>query len=209
MPNMNLKGEGMKMPQPGVRPGGTQPMQSSQMKLVIIIVGAVLLLAAAAFVLNKSGVVHLWGKKKAAPAVVTLPAEQASPTSDTQMVAPTEQLSPIENKTKVESPASKKAEMFAKKSLELKQGKTPATEKKSMQGAGNFTVQISSWIDKAKATMIAKIFEDAGFDSFVETAGKQHRVCIGRYATRDEAKSHGEKMVHMLENNYTIITIGK
>lgn len=198
MPNLNVKGDAPKGGGSSSGGGGGIP------KIVIIIVGAIVALGAIAFILNTTGIVKLWGKKKATPQVVSVPVDNFEPiTQDTTPVMQeqppiTEQAMPSleENLTKVESsarPAPRK--------------QTP--EKQMVRGTGMYTVQISSWPSRDKADILAKIFSDAGFDAFVEPLGSYYRVCVGHFETKADARSQMERMEHMLESRPVIAKVGK
>ncbi|MFA6456860.1 MAG: SPOR domain-containing protein [Bacteroidota bacterium] len=199
MPNLNVKGDAPKGGGSSAAGGG-----GGIPKIAIIIVGALVALGALAFILNTTGIVKLWGKKKPTPQVVALPSENYEPvTQDTTQVAQeqpavTEQASPAmeENLTKVESsarPGTRKS----------------APAKNIVRGTGMYTVQISSWPSKDKADIMVKIFTDAGFDTFVEPMGSYFRVCVGHFETKADAKSQMEKMEHMLESRPVIARVGK
>jgi len=199
MPNLNVKGDAPKAAGSSSSGGG-----GGIPKIVIIIVGTIVALGAIAFILNTTGIVKLWGKKKPAPQVVALPTENYEPvTQDTsqvaeEQVAATEASAPAleENLTKVESTA-----------------RTPSNKtsssKQIVRGTGMFTVQISSWPVIEKARTQSEIFTDAGFDAFVEPLGNYYRVCVGRFETKADAKAQLEKMEHMLESRPVIAKVGK
>ncbi|NUN70599.1 MAG: SPOR domain-containing protein [Bacteroidetes bacterium] len=199
MPNLNVKGDAPKGGGASAAGGGGIP------KVVIIILGAVVALAAVAFILNTTGIVKLWGKKKVTPQVVALPQDNFSPvTADTTTVpvdaAMTEEPAPAvaeENLTKVETSA---------RPMPRKQA---APVKGMVKGTGAYTVQISSWPSRERAEVIARIFSDAGFDAFVEPMGSYHRVCVGRFETKTDAKLQMDKMEHMLESRPVIAKLGK
>lgn len=198
MPNLNVKGDAPKGGGSSAGGGGGIP------KIVIIIVSAIVALGAIAFILNTTGIVKLWGKKKATPQVVSVPTDNFEPISqDTTPVvqeqpAITEQISPSteENLTKVESSA---------RPMPRKQ----ALSQRTVRGTGMYTVQISSWPSQDKADILAKIFSDAGFDAFVEPLGSYYRVCVGHFETKADARSQMEKMEHMLESRPVIAKVGK
>jgi cell division septation protein DedD len=197
MPNLNVKGDAPKGGGSAAGGGGGVP------KIAIIILAAVVGLGAIAFVLNTTGIVKLWGKKKATPQVVSLPTDNFEPVSqDTTQVAQeqapvTEEVPAMtENLTKVES----SARSFPKKS---------APARNIVRGTGMYTVQISSWPSQDKADIMVKIFSDAGFDAFVEPMGSYFRVCVGRFETKADAKAQMEKMEHMLESRPVIAKVGK
>jgi cell division septation protein DedD len=198
MPNLNVKGDAPKGGGPLAAGGGGIP------KIVIIIVVAIVALGAIAFILNTTGIVKLWGKKKATPQVVALPEDNFQPvTQDTIPVVQEQQgteeqsvPSMAENLTKVESSARTAS-------------RKPLPAKNMVRGTGMFTVQISSWPSQDKADILAKIFSDAGFDAFVEPMGSYYRVCVGRFETKADANSQMQKMEHMLESRPVIAKVGK
>lgn len=199
MPNLNVKGDAPKASGSSSSGGG-----GGIPKVVMIIAGMIIALGAIAFILNTTGIVKLWGKKKPAPQVVALPTENYSPvTQDTtqavlaQMATP-DTVSPVmdENLTKVEASART-------------QKSKPAAPKNIVHGTGMYTVQISSWPVAEKANAQAHVFTDAGFDAYVEPMGNYFRVCVGRFETKADAKSQLEKMEHMLESRPVVAKVGK
>ena len=199
MPNLNVKGDAPKASGTSSSGGG-----GGIPKVVIIIIGAVIALGAIAFILNTTGVVKLWGKKKPTPQVVALPTENYSPasqdTSHAVQAQPVtaEPVSPAldENLTKVEASA--------------RQGTSKhPSQKNIVHGTGMYTVQISSWPVEEKATAQAHVFSDAGFDAFVDPMGNYFRVCVGRFETKSDAKSQLEKMEHMLESRPVVAKVSK
>lgn len=199
MPNLNVKGDAPKSSgSPASGGGGGLP------KTALIIVGAVVALGAAAFILNTTGIVKMWGKKKPAPQVVSIPTDSYQPvTQDTAQamaelaVAPDTAIPTAEeNLTKVETTAQpKSSKQKARKDI--------------VHGTGMFTVQISSWPVVEKANSQAQVFTDAGFDAFIEPMGNYYRVCVGRFETKSDAKSQMEKMEHMLESRPVVVKVGK
>lgn len=200
MPNLNVKGDAPKSAGTSSSSGGGGGLP----KTALIVVGAVLALGAVAFILNTTGIVKLWGKKKPAPQVVSIPTESYQPvTQDTaqamaEAVAAPDTAVPSmeENLTKVETHAQPKS------------GK-PKQRKDIVRGTGMYTVQISSWPVVEKASAQAQVFTDAGFDAFIEPMGNYFRVCVGRFETKADAKSQMEKMEHMLESRPVVVKVGK
>jgi cell division septation protein DedD len=145
----------------------------------------------------------VWGKKKPAPQVVSIPTESYQPvTQDTaQTMAeaiPAEANmvpAPEENLTKVETTAPPKSKQKPRKDI--------------VRGTGMYSVQISSWPVVEKANAQAQVFTDAGFDAFIEPMGNYFRVCVGRFETKADAKTQMEKMEHMLESRPVVVKVGK
>ncbi len=194
MPNLNVKGDSPR----AASSGAGSAAGGGASKVLIIVIVVVIALGAVAFVLNTTGVVKLWGKKKATPQVVAIPQDNFSPITTTpettQVVEQQAVEAPaiVENNTKVETTAP------------------PSSLKKHIvSGTGMYTVQISSWPIEATANMQAQVFTDAGFDAFVEPLGAYFRVCVGRFETKAEAKVHMEKMEPMLESRPVVAAVGK
>lgn len=194
MPNLNVKGESPR-PAPGAPSGGG----GGKSKTLIIVFVVIVALAGAAFILNTTGIVKLWGKKKAQPVLVTTPSETVTPMTEATPTPPpvdTMQENPAveENLTKLKSNATS----------------LPAAEPKKMivTGSGMYTIQISTWPTRTLAEKHADVFANAGFESFVEKRGAYFRVCIGRYETKKAARTRMAKMEHMLESMPLVSTVG-
>ncbi len=199
MPNLNVKGESGKAPS-GASGGG-----GGSSKLVLYLLLAVFAFAGIAFVLNTTGVVKLWGKKKAAPVVVDIPIEET-------YEPPVQQNSPLTNQTETTPSAAEQpgenstvVQPHGMKSPEPKQVKIKTSSE--ISGTGMFTVQIASFTSAEKANKLAAAYADAGYSSFVQHANGYFSVCIGRYESRASAKQEGEKLVPMLENNYAVVKV--
>jgi len=191
MPNLNVKGES-----PKASGGAAGSAGGGVSKVIIIVLVAVFALGAIAFVLNTMGVVKLWGKKKATPQVVALPADNFTPVTTPDTSQPVVQQA-------VEAP-------LTENSTKLEATAVPSSAVKNIvSGTGMYTVQISSWPVETKANAQAQVFTDAGFEAFVEPLGSYFRVCIGRYETKAEAKKQMEKMEPMLESRPVVAKVGK
>ncbi len=199
MPNLNVKGDA-----PKAGGGSAAAGEGGIPKVVLIAVIAIVALGAIAFILNTTGVVKLWGKKKPTPQVVALPEENYTPvTPDTAVYA--EQQSPATEESVMPLPGENTTTVETNARPETKK---PAP-KNIVSGTGMYTVQISSWPAEEKANAQARLFADAGFESFVEPLGNYYRVCVGRFETKADAKSQLEKMEHMLESRPVVAKIGK
>jgi cell division septation protein DedD len=194
MPNLNVKGESPK-PSSGPAPGGG----GGGSKLIITIIIVIVVLAGGAFILNTTGVVKLWGKKKAQPVVMNLPME--TPPAEIESAPETSTPPPAE-----ENPAV--AENLTKLEVNAKLGAGKQPQKMIVTGTGMYTIQISSWSSSELANKHAKMFADAGFETFVDQRGSYYRVCIGRYETKKAAREQSDKMEHMLESMPVISTVG-
>jgi cell division septation protein DedD len=194
MPNLNVKGESPK-PSSGPAPGGG----GGGSKLIVTIIIVIVVLAGGAFVLNSTGVVKLWGKKKAQPVVMNLPME--TPPAEVESAPETSSPPPAE-----ENPAV--AENLTKLEVNAKLGAGKQPQKMIVTGTGMYTIQISSWSSTELANKHAKMFSDAGFEAFVDQRGNYYRVCIGRYETKKAAREQSDKMEHMLESMPVISTVG-
>lgn len=199
MPNLNVKGDAPKASGSSSAGGG-----GGIPKVVIIIVATVVALGAIAFILNTTGIVKLWGKKKATPQVVALPTDNYSPVTQDSSQSVQAEMPAVDTAAPALEENLTKVETTSRPS----KGKT-SPSKNIVRGTGMFTVQISSWPAVEKANAQAQIFTDAGFDAFVEPLGNYYRVCVGRFETKSDAKSQLEKMEHMLESRPVVAKVGK
>jgi cell division septation protein DedD len=219
MPDLNLQEEGSleNLESSGEVGEVTPPTEEAPAKkgggmgMIVAVVVVLVVLGGGAFVLNKLGVVHLWGKKPA-PAVVQLsesqPAEQAAPqpteTAQTQMV----ETPPVDEKAK--APASGAATKPATKAASkpaAKEMPAPATANVGDM-KGEYTVQVSAWRDKAIAQEMVKRLGEAGYPAFVEDreykGGTWYTVRVGHYASRKEAESAVQNFGDELKSNFWI-----
>ncbi len=199
MPNLNVKGDAPKGgASSGAGGGGGIP------KMAIIAVAAVVALGVIAFVLNTTGIVQLWGKKKPVPQVVSLPTESYEPVAEETTQVAEEQ--PVTEDPALPALTDNLTRIETSRQPGLKTSKAPSA---MVRGTGMYTVQISSWPSREKATILAQIFTDAGFDAFTEPLGSYYRVCVGRFETKADARAQMEKMEHMLESRPVIAKVGK
>jgi cell division septation protein DedD len=189
------------------------------MGMILIVVLVLALLGGGAFVLNKLGVVHLWGKKPA-PAVVQLPEQQpaeqttaqATETNQTQMI----ETPPVDEKAKAPGQtAAKKGDQKSATKSTSKAAPKPAAKEMPAPAAtnvgdmkGEYTVQVSAWREKGIADEMVKRLGDAGYPAFVEDraykGGTWYTVRIGHYSSRKEAASAIQNFGEELKTNYWI-----
>jgi cell division septation protein DedD len=193
MPNLNVKGESPKPSSGGSAPGG-----AGGSKLLITIVIVIVVLAGAAFILNTTGVVKLWGKKKAQPVVMSLPAESAPVETITEPVV----TPPAEENKAVE-------ENLTKLEVNVRSAAGSQPQKMIVTGTGMYTIQISSWTTEEMANKHAQTFAVGGFESFVEQRGSYYRVCIGRFESKSAARNEAARIEHMLESMPVISTVSR
>jgi cell division septation protein DedD len=189
------------------------------MGMILIVVLVLALLGGGAFVLNKLGVVHLWGKKPA-PAVVQLPEQQpaeqttaqATESNQTQMI----ETPPVDEKAKAPGQtAAKKGDQKSATKPTSKAAPKPAAKEMPAPAAANvgdmkgeYTVQVSAWRDKGIADEMVKRLGEAGYPAFAEDraykGGTWYTVRIGHYASRKEAESAVQNFGEELKTNYWI-----
>ena len=191
MPNLNVKGESPRS-SAGESTGGGGGIP----KIVLIVVIALVAVGGLLFVLNTTGVVKLWGKKKPAPIVVNIPTEVSPP-----VVKDTAKAAPVTAKKKVETNAAMQNNL-TKLESNAQAGGT------MVMGTGNYTIQIASWPMQEKATSQADVFSSAGFDAFVSHRGGYYTVNVGRFESRKKARQKAESMAHMLESRFIIAKVG-
>jgi cell division septation protein DedD len=185
------------------------------MGMILVVVLVLAIVGGGAFVLNRLGVVHLWGKKPA-PAVVQLPDQQpadqaavqasGSESAQAQMI----ETPPVDEKAK----ASASGRMGDEKGGLKSSTKQPLKEMAAVSAAsfgdmkGEFTVQVSAWRDKGTADEMVRRLGEAGYPAFVEDreykGGAWFTVRIGRYASRKEAESAVQNFAEELKTNYWI-----
>jgi cell division septation protein DedD len=219
MPDLNLQEEGSLDNLDNSGDLGAEPTEEAPAKkgggmgMILVIVLVVALLGGGAFVLNKLGVVHLWGKKPA-PAVVQLPEEQPAEqataqnteTNQAQMI----ETPPVDEKAKAPASGQKGDTKTATKSSAKQPVKEmPAPTASNVSDMkGDFTVQVSAWREKATADEMVKRLSDAGYPAFVE--GRQYKdgmwytVRVGHYGSRKEAESAVQNFAEELKTNFWI-----
>ena len=191
MPNLNVKGESSR-PSAGESASGGGGIP----KVVLIVVIAIVAIGGLVFVLNTTGVVKLWGKKKPAPVVVNIPTQVPAPVAKDTM--------------KAEASKTKKnvdANAAMQKSISKLESNASANGKMVM-GVGNYTIQLASWLSQEKAAAQADVFSNAGFEAFVEHRGGYFTVNVGHFESRKKAKVKADSMAHMLESMYVIAKVG-
>jgi cell division septation protein DedD len=228
MPRLNLKddefeGEATEgsdrsvAPPPTLREVGSGGGKSPLLLIILI----VLALAAAVFALNYFKVIHLWGKK--VPAVTeSLPEpdlpmpEQAVPAEGGGEPAPAggEQnpaLAPATVPEPENFPQVAPPQPVVKETRPAKPAK-PAVSVPSA-GHGDYTIQVSSWMNRGKAEQEAAKLSSAGMESFVEEAivngATWYRVRVGHYPTSQEAKEAAAQLQGASESMVYVAKVGK
>lgn len=88
----------------------------------------------------------------------------------------------------------------------------PPQSKRIAMGAGNYSIQISSWQTQIKASEQVSLFNNAGIPAFLSrTKGKdgRYRVYVGRYTSNRDARIYAEKISPTLETGYSIVRISE
>ena len=224
MPDLNLQDEGSmdnlessaEQGEDASVSGDETPKKGGGMGKILIVVLAVLIVGGGgAFLLDKLGVVQIFSKKKAPPAVAQLqdqPAETeiaalAGGGASNQMI----ETPPVDEKGK---PGAKKTDdKSAKKpagttEASLKPMPAPASSGNLQEMKGEYTIQVSAWRDKEIAGEIVKRLADAGYPAFVEErefkGGTWYTVRVGRYSSRKDATQAVQNFAEELRSNYWI-----
>jgi len=227
MPDLNLQDEGSLDNMEGspehseetTTPDGEPAKKGGGATMLIVVVLAVLIVGGGgAFLLNKLGVIHIFGKKKPAPAVVQLQDQQsaqqeeaaAQPTDagQTKMI----DTPPVDEKGKTEKkPAEKPSTRSVAKEKPQQAAKempAPATSGKLQEMKGEYTIQVSAWRDKEVAQEIVKRLADAGYPAFAEDRaykdGTWYTVRVGRYPSRKDAEMAVQSFAEELKSSYWI-----
>lgn len=188
-------------------------------KIILVVLAILIVFGGGAFLLNKLGVINLFGKKKAAPQVVQLQEQAGAGQAEANTKpADAEQTPMIET-----PPVDQKGALAAKKEGE-KDGAKKGTKEKPIQPVkempspvsggklgemkGEFTIQVSAWRDKEIAHEIVKRLEDAGYPAFQEERaykdGTWFTVRVGRYASRKDAQMAVQNFAEELRTSYWI-----
>lgn len=228
MPDLNLQDEGSMDNMEGSteHPGETTVPEEEPAKkgggamTIIFVVLAVLIVGGGgAFLLNKLGVIHIFGNKKAAPSVVQLQDQQASQPEATAQPSDAGQTKMIETppvdqkggalaeKKGGEKGATKKAAK-GKPQQPVREMPAAASSGKLQEMKGEYTIQVSAWRDKETAQEIVKRLGDAGYPAFQEERaykdGTWYTVRVGRYASRKDAEMAVQSFAEELKTSYWI-----
>ncbi|HTY35494.1 MAG TPA: SPOR domain-containing protein [Bacteroidota bacterium] len=228
MPDLNLQDEGSldNMEGSPERSEETtmtdeEPAKKGSSTTIILVVLAVLIVGGGGtFLLNKLGVIHLFGKKKT-PTVVQL-TDQAAPAQQqaesTQPAADAGQSAMIETPPVDQkgTPAEKKAaEKTAAKKGTKEKPSQPVREMPAPQSSGKlgdmkgeYTIQVSAWRDKEMAQEISKRLEEAGYPAYVDErpykGGTWFTVRVGRYGSRKEAEAAVQNFAEEMRGSYWV-----
>lgn len=182
------------------RPGG-----GGGMGKILIVVVVLVVLGGGVFLLNKFGIIKLWGKKTPPPVVQVeenqFPTEQFP--TDEQLKAAMQDTSMAEL---LETPPVEEG----KKAPEPAGAMMPAApgHSKLAEMSGDYTIQVSAWRDQATAEMMVKRLVEAGYPAFVEKRtykdGTWYTVRIGRYPSIKDARKAVESFALELRSNYWI-----
>ncbi len=226
MPDLNLQDEGSMdnlesstgQGEDGVTSGEETSKKGGGITTILIVVLAVVIVGGGgAFLLDKLGVIQIFSKKKAAPAVAQLQEEPAQ----TEVAAsagggePNKMIEtpPVDEKGKAAVGTKKADDKAAKKpavkaEAPVKLMPTPASSGNLQEMKGEYTIQVSAWRDKEIAGEIAKRLADAGYPAFVEDrelkGGAWFTVRVGRYASRKDAEQAVQNFAEELRSNYWI-----
>lgn len=180
-------------------------------KILIIVLAVVIVGGGGAFLLDKLGVVQIFSKKKAPPAVAQL--QEAPAQTETGTQAPMIETPPVDEKgaTAANKTAEKpgaKAPSTSKTAAEGKAMPAPASSGKLDEMKGEYTIQVSAWRDKEIAEEIVRRLADAGYPAFVEerafSGANWFTVRVGRYASRKDAEVAVQNFAEEIRSNYWI-----
>jgi hypothetical protein len=195
-----------------------EPVKKGGATTIVLVVLAVLIVGGGgAFLLDKLGVIHVFGKKKAATVVQLqeqpgTQAETSGQPSDAGQAAMIE--TPPVDQTGTPADAKEGEKASPKKATKgrtqqpVKEMPAPASSGKLGEMKGEYTVQVSAWRDKEMAQEIVKRLEDAGYPAFQEERaykdGTWYTVRVGRYGSRKEAEMAVQSFAEELKGNYWI-----
>jgi cell division septation protein DedD len=189
------------------------------MTMIVVVLAVLIVGGGGAFLLDKLGVIHIFGKKKPAPSVVQLQDQQSAQTETAAQPTDAGQAQMIEtppvdqkggavgDKKQGEKSVAKKGPK-EKVQQPVKEMPVPAASGKLQEMKGEFTVQVSAWRDKEIAQEIVKRLEAAGYPAFQEERaykdGTWYTVRVGRYSSRKDAEMAVQSFAEELKSNYWI-----
>lgn len=222
MPDINLQDEGSLE---NLESSADQNVESSEggeetpkkggglMTILIIILAVLIVGGGGTFLLDKLGVIHVFSKKKPAPAVAQLQdqpgqTEVATPAGGTDQSHMIE-TPPVDEKGKPATDKSaKKSSGKEKVEAPAKPMPAPASSGNLQEMKGEYTIQVSAWKDKEIAEEIVRRLADAGYPAFVEDrefkGGTWYTVRVGRYTSRKDAELAVQNFAEELKSNYWI-----
>jgi cell division septation protein DedD len=192
---------------------------SGAMTILIIVLAVLIVGGGGAFLLDKLGVIQIFGKKKAPPSVVQLQEEQGSQSEATTQPSEGSQTQMIETppldqkdgamagKKEGDKGVSKKVTK-EKPQQPVKEMPAPALSGKLLEMKGEYTIQVSAWRDQQMAEEIVKRLENAGYPAFQEERaykdGIWYTVRVGRYASRKDAEMAVQSFAEEIKTSYCI-----
>ncbi len=228
MPDLNLQDEGSL----DNEEGSTEPSEETTMPeeepakngggamtMIIAVLAVLIVGGGGVFLLNKLGVIHVFGSKKAAPSVVQLQDQQAPATDaatqpsdagQTQMIEtpPVDQKGGAVPEKKTADKGLAKKAMKEKPQQPAKEMPAVALSGKLQEMKGEYTIQVSAWRDKEIAQEIVKRLENAGYPAYQEERaykdGTWFTVRVGRYGSRKDAQMAVQSFAEELKTNFWI-----
>lgn len=214
MPDLNLQEDEGALQNPEGSPEGSGEMaevtgeeeavkesKGGLIKVLIIVVGVLVLGGGGVFLLNKLGIVKLWGKK--APTVVEVQ-ESTPPEYTPQESAGVDTAQP----QMIETPALEETKKGEVKPTASPSTGTVAASTKLSEMKGEYTVQVSAWRTLETAQEMVTRLAGAGYPAYVEERsykdGPWYTVRIGRYPSRKEAQMAVENFAEELKARYWI-----
>jgi hypothetical protein len=174
MPNLNLNDDGSEeTPMESLPPESELDFDESPSvirRVLPYIASGILALLVAGFILNRTGIIHLWGTKKSVSAVVTVPTEPESQTlSDSAMMeqfridsaqiatgsTPVQSATPAPQKKEKETKAQQLAEQ-KKKEKETKAQQLAEQKKKEKETKAQQLAEQKKKAEDAKAARLAE-----------------------------------------------------
>jgi cell division septation protein DedD len=204
----NLESSAGEEAAPTEEEGEAKP-KSSALMVIVVVLAVVIVGAGGVYLLNRLGVIKLWGKK-AAPDVVQMQQEPTSAEQQAGTAQDTTGVSMIETPPLgvAKKPGGKTTKTAVKPSQPAKEMPVSAGAPKLGEMKGEYTVQVSAWRDKETADEMVKRLEEAGYPAFVEDRpykdGTWFTVRVGRYGSRKDAQLAVESFALELKSSYWI-----
>ncbi|MBI5472872.1 MAG: SPOR domain-containing protein [Ignavibacteriae bacterium] len=228
MPRLNLRGEGPEKEPTPPPPQETEPFKPSEPpptlrdfgesagpSPLLQIVFGLLILAVITFALNYFGIIHLWGTRPAVqtPEESLPPVVQPAPQPETTQTETQQQAEPTPTPGETTEQPTETPREIAKPPVVTEEKKPTVTPRTTTPpaGAGNFTVQVSSWTKQRDADRVVSRLRTAGFDPYVVQANVKgrlwYRVRVGRYQTQADANDAAGQLRRINENGVWVTRI--
>lgn len=227
MPDLNLSedesAESTESTEPSSEQTEEQPQEEKKggglVKVLIVVLAVLIVGGGAAFLLNRLGIIKLWGTKQPAPTVVeyqeAAPAENATQEQAVEKkdAAPTQMIETPAIDTPKKTPAKADTKPEKKPAQPIKEMPATQSSGKLTEMKGQYTIQVFALKNKTSAESMVQKLDDAGYPVYLEEReykdGPWYTVRIGHYPSRKDAQMAVESFAEELKSRYWIDRVKK